>query len=395
RTYVATQTALVTDYSVAGQVADQLGWLSDPTLIQQYQNRPKSDTRDFRRWIAQKVINNTTASIVQGSQGLSNILDIEYTATRPEDARLVADALRKAYIDASVAFQREDASRNADWYAAQAQQAKVALDAATTAKYAYEKANGIVLQDNKLSVDSARLQALASQGAYGASPMIASAGAQGSASAAQLAQVEAQLAADSKILGPNHPELVALRARRAALAAQVAQERSASSSSRAMASAASAGIGALNRAVGEQKAKVIAEGDKVEQLRQLQAEVDMRTDQYDKAMSKAASLRQDAGTSDTGLTPLGSAVTPATPTFPNWLLIIPGALGLGIAVGVLVALLTELFGRKVRGPEDLQSTFDAPLLAVIAAPLDGKSGPGAKRRGWTLRWPNRRRMAPA
>src|ERR1700754_2965931 len=37
--YVATQTELITDYSVAGQVADTLGWPSDPNLIASYQGR--------------------------------------------------------------------------------------------------------------------------------------------------------------------------------------------------------------------------------------------------------------------------------------------------------------------------------------------------------------------
>src|SRR5471032_2982120 len=34
--YVSTQIELIKDYAVAGQVADQLGWLSDPNLISQY-----------------------------------------------------------------------------------------------------------------------------------------------------------------------------------------------------------------------------------------------------------------------------------------------------------------------------------------------------------------------
>src|SRR5277367_4936705 len=70
--YVATQTELVTDFNVAGQVADSLGWPSDPNLIAQYQSRSGSDHRDFEHWIAQRVIDNTKAKLVEGS----NILEI-------------------------------------------------------------------------------------------------------------------------------------------------------------------------------------------------------------------------------------------------------------------------------------------------------------------------------
>jgi polysaccharide biosynthesis transport protein len=368
RGYVATQIELIKDYRVAGQVADQIGWLSDPELIRLYQRRPKSDVRDFRRWIAQRVIDRTSVDLVSGS----NVLEITYTATRPGDAKAVADALMKAYVDSTLAFRREEARRNAEWFEVQAQKAKVALDEADNAKTTYEKANGIILQDDKTDVDSARLRALASQAAASSAPIIAPSVSGPAPSAAQLAQVDAQIAQASQTLGPNHPELVELRGRRAALASQVAQERAAASAtssatSRAAASAAGASAGALDRAIAAQRARVMAQSDKVERLRQLQAEVDLRRDQYNKTAGKAAEFRQEALVGDTGLTVLGSAVTPQKPVFPNKPLIFLGSLFLGLGAGVLVALLMELFGRRIRGIEDLQSLIDAPLLAVIPA----------------------------
>jgi hypothetical protein len=92
-------------YSVAGQVAEQLGWLSDPNLIQQYQRIAKPNSPDFRHWLAQLVIARTKATVLQDS----NIMEITYTGTSPDDAKAVADALRTAYIDQSLAFHRNDA----------------------------------------------------------------------------------------------------------------------------------------------------------------------------------------------------------------------------------------------------------------------------------------------
>src|SRR5262249_45103904 len=76
RSYVATQVNLITDYGVAGQVADELGWMSDPGWIAAYQARSKNDKRDFRHWIAQQIIDRTRAQLVEGS----NILEITYQA---------------------------------------------------------------------------------------------------------------------------------------------------------------------------------------------------------------------------------------------------------------------------------------------------------------------------
>src|SRR6202012_5007980 len=90
RAYIATQVELVTDYSVVGQAVDRLGWLSDPDLIQQYENRSKSDTRDFRRWLAQIITDRTKVTVLDGG---SNILEISETASTPDAAKAVADAL--------------------------------------------------------------------------------------------------------------------------------------------------------------------------------------------------------------------------------------------------------------------------------------------------------------
>ncbi len=353
RGYVATQVQIIKDYSVAGQVADQLGWLSDPTLIADYQGRSKNDTRDFRRWIAQRVIDRTKTKLVEGS----NILEITYWSTTPSGAKLVADALRKAYIDQSVRFKRDDAAQSADWYETQAKKAQTELDAAQVAKAGYEKENGIVMSNDKTDLESARLSALANiannsagSSAGGGSPL--------SAASSELTQLDAAIGQAAKVLGPNHPDLQAMRAKRAALASQVAQER-------ANAGAGVPGAGAAERALNSQKTKVIGERDKLARLSQLQDEVDLRRDQFNKISTRAADAREGSAVVDVGLTPLGNAVTPASPVFPNVPLIMFGSLGLGLAFGVAIALLAELMGRRVRGVEDLQRAVDVPVLAVV------------------------------
>jgi uncharacterized protein involved in exopolysaccharide biosynthesis len=142
-----------------------------------------------------------------------------------------------------------------------------------------------------------------------------------------------------------------------------------------LAEAASESAGALDRAVQQQKSRVVAESDKLGRLSQLQNEVNLRRDQYTKATQKVAELREEAAIADTGLTPLGPASTPKAATFPNKLLIIPGSVAMGFVLGVLLSLLLELLNRRVRGVEDLRGFDNPPVLAVIAAP------PRPSRRG--------------
>jgi len=82
---------------------------------------------------------------------------------------------------------------------------------------------------------------------------------------------------------------------------------------------------------------------------------------------------------DPGMTPMGNAVTPRKPTFPNIPLILGGATALGLAMGLMVGLLLELFGRRVRSVEDMQAGFDVPLLAVVKPAASPRRTIGQRR----------------
>jgi uncharacterized protein involved in exopolysaccharide biosynthesis len=383
RVYAATQIELITDNSIAGQVAEQLGWLTDPALLRAYEKRPKSDQRDYRSWLSQLIVESTKAKLIEDS----NILEITYTGTSAANAKAVAETLRKVYIQDSILNRREDAARNAQWYEQQAAKAKVVLDQAINTETTYERENGVVMTNDKIDAETAHFQAL---NASGGIPTSAPVSAQtNNAAAMELAQIDSQIAASSKVLGPNNPEMVALRGRRAAVAAVAAQEKAAA---RAAVSSANSGAGGYDQAVEAQKARLIAESPKIGQLTQLQNEVDLRRDELQKLSQKAAQYRQEALVSDVGLDPLGPASTPKSAAFPNYPLIILGAIILGGGIGVLVALLLELLARRVRGVEDLASLDDIPFVGAIAG---SRSKAAQGWFGWAPRLGLRRRVGKA
>lgn len=369
RSYIATQVGLIKDDAVAGQAVENLGWMNDPYFIEQYQSRPKSDKRDFRRFLAAQIIEKIDADVVAGS----NILEIKFSAPSPVLAANMADALRAAYIDNDLAVRRREANRNADWYTAQAKSAQNLLDQAESAKTAFEKQTGLVMQPDNVDTETARLRTLAGQAA-GYSPVIAPPTMGSSAAAMQLAAIDAQIAQAAKNLGPNHPMMVEMKARRAVAAQMAAQEAGAArAAAGASAAAAAAGSSAITRAIAAQTSRVIAKRGELERLTQLQSEVNLRRDQVNKAMMRAAELRQEAAVSDTGITPLGSAAQPSSPDFPKKGLMLGGALGLGLAFGAMLSILIELLDHRVRSYEDLESAFETPVLAVI-----GQTHAGAK-----------------
>ena len=123
--------------------------------------------------------------------------------------------------------------------------------------------------------------------------------------------------------------------------------------------------GAVEGAYERQRARVIAERDKVDALQRMQNDVLLKRDQYLKAAQRAADLQLEAATTNAGISDMGPTTGSTTPSFPNRPLIIGMAAASGLALGILLALLVELLNRRVRSTDDLEVAADAPVLAVI------------------------------
>jgi len=388
--YIATQMQLIKDLKVAGQAVDTLGWVTNQQHLSNFNAGGGNADRDLRRFLAQRIIDGTRVSSISGT----GILEIAFRARTPDEASAMANALRDAYIDSTLAGRRQEAGRNAAWYTQQAENERVLLEKADKAKTDYERDNGIVMQDDKTDMETARLRSLAGQSPLQAvpAPMAAAAPAQ-SASAAQLVQLDAQIASASRTLGDNHPAMIEMRAKRATLVQMAAQEQAAARA--AAVAAAGSGRVDLNRAVAEQTSKVLANRDKIERLTQLQNEVNLHRKQMETSLARASELRQEGAVADPGITTLSEAITPKAPSFPNKPLILGGGFGLGAAVGLFLSLLIELLSRKVRGIEDLQHSVDVPVLAVVTPYGERRPRGGSLAAILHRLRPRGRRAAPA
>ena len=354
RAYTRTQIELIKDYRTAGPVVDQLGWTTEPSLVAQYAAATNGQGDDIRRWLAQRIITGTDAGLLEGS----NILEITYTGASPDAARRVAELLRSTFIDLSLQTRRESASRTADWYRDQTDKALRLLTTAEKTRSEYAKAKGIVLQPGNVDLESAKLASLSQQTAI---PMASFAGlVPPPPSSAALDQINQQIAQAGSTLGPNHPVFQSLQRQRAVIEAEVSRQRAAQAG----------GLGGVTpaqveNAYQQQKSRVVAQRDEIDKLNQMQRDIDLKREQYLKAAQRAAELRLEADVGETGLTPLGAATVPESPSFPNIPLIIAGSIALGAALGICIALLVEMLGRRIRSDDDLESAAKAPVFAIV------------------------------
>jgi uncharacterized protein involved in exopolysaccharide biosynthesis len=120
-----------------------------------------------------------------------------------------------------------------------------------------------------------------------------------------------------------------------------------------------------------QKDKVLSQSTKVNEAQRMASDIAVLKAQYDKALAKVADYQQQAQSTESGIRVMASAVNPRDPEFPNIPLIIGGALAVGLALGIMTALIIELLNRRVRGAEDLANS-GLPVVGVMGHSDDGE-----------------------
>ncbi|MDB5424546.1 MAG: gumC [Phenylobacterium sp.] len=381
--YLTSQMQVIRDYQVAVLAAGQLGWLDAPELQLAYAEGGSASGVDFDHWVAGRI----TGGLIVNAMADSNVLVIRFRAPSPETARAAADAVRNAYIDTTLATARASAAANAAAQARQAEVARVKLAELAVRRTAMERETGIVLQGATSDMDTARLDALASS-LPSMKPVAV--GGSSSATALKLSEADSALAVATKALGPNHPTLEALRQRRAAAAAELEHERSgANSLVEAMSNQQRIDAGNVTRQV----EKVIGQRKDLTRIRMLQDEIATWQARYDSFSLGEQQQMQLANLATTAPRPMGITEAPTKPIFPNIPLIMGGATSLGAVIGMLLAVLSELLGRRVRVARDLKPISTGPAFAsipqvrmpVVADDSPRKvRGPKAPRGKWKL-----------
>ena len=370
RSFTRTQIELIKDYRIAGEAVDKLGLANNPDLLAQWQSSTGGNG-DFRRWIADRIIESTQVDLVENS----NIMALSYEASNPEVARRTVNALREAYIENSLKFRTDSAGRTAEWYREQANRALKALEAAEAAKTKFEQDNGIVMtaSGEAETVKLASLQAALTAARSNESVQQFEAVRQSTTSGVvdtlkvQLATLNDQIEMASERLGVQHPTYLAMQSRRQQLERQLVREQAvARQAGAAQLGASRSSIAQVEAAYEQQRSRVFAMKVQLDKLNQLVSEVLLRRAQYEQAAKRTADLQLESNVADAGLIVLGDATVAGRPSFPNWPLIIGLAAGAGLALGIVMGLFVELVNRRVRGSEDLSYAARVPVFAVIA-----------------------------
>lgn len=383
--YMATQIDIITSQKVALRVVDKLRIAENPQAIQQWREDTDGGQGSIRHYYADLLLKYLEVKPARES----SVVNIGYSGTDPRFAAAIANEFVQAYIDTNIELRVEPARQSASWFDAQTRTLRENLDRAQGRLTDYQRNKGIVSADERLDIETARLQELSSQvtqlnavavetnkrqamardalarGGGGELPDVIANPLVAQLKAGQ-AQLQGKLKEQAATLGANHPDILKTRQELETIEARLAQEISTVAGSVGrMATVNNQRLAEARVALEKQRERVLEIKQAREELTVLQRDLESAQRAYDTITQKLTQTSLESQTSQANVLMLNAAEPPVQPSSPNMLLNVGAASFLGLLLGLAGAMLLELTNRRIRSPEDLMQAVQAPVIGNI------------------------------
>lgn len=384
--YMATQVDVIQSDRVSQQVVRTLKLNDNAAMREQWRESTKG-AGNFDLWLAELLRKSLD---VKPSRD-SNVITINYKSPDAKYASALANAYAQAYIDVSLELRVDPAKQYGKFFEARSKQMREKVEQARAKLTAFQREKGIVGADERLDVENARLNELSSQyvALQAVSAETASRQTQARKSADQLQEtLNNSLISNLRIelsrqdsrfkelgerLGESHPTMVEIKASIAELNTRIRAETSRVSGGATVSNSINqARLEQLKGSLEAQRLKVFKFKESRDELAVLAADVDSAQRAFDGVNARANQTELESRSTQTNLYVLNPASEPTQPSSPRTTLNLLLSLFVGTLLGVGVALLKELFDRRVRSAAELVQVLEIPLLGVLARKSSGK-----------------------
>ena len=377
--YMSTQTDIVVSERVAQRVIQALG-LDKAAPHREQWKQETGGAGDFNSWLAQLLQKKLTVLPTRES----GVMWISYTSPDPNDAATVANAYVQAYIATTLDLRIEPARLYSSFFDARAKALSEALRAAQARLSSYQRDSGILVSDERLDVENARLTDLSTQLVVAQSALADSSSRQHQASvnadglpevsnsplvgtaAAEMARQQLRLSELRQRFGDAHPQVREALANVEQLRGQIETETRRASATVGAGNQINQGrVAQLSRLLEEQRAKVLRLRGQRDGAAVLLRDVENAQRAYDAIQVRASQTTLESQNTQTNVSVLKMATAPATASAPK-----TGAnVGLAAVSGMLLALavvmLLELTDRRLRTAQDVVERLKLPLLVSL------------------------------
>jgi polysaccharide biosynthesis transport protein len=368
--YIGTQVDILTSERVAQRVIKLLKLDENLSLQEQWRNITEGQG-SFNAWLADLLSKNL--AVKQSRE--SSAIEISYQGADPNFAAALTNAYIKAYIDTSIEMRVEPAKLYAAMFDEQAKSLREKVEQAQARLSEYQKSKQLIATDERLDIESARLNELSTQ-----LVMIQAASIETSSRQAQtannsdklqevlnnplIAGVKADLVRGESRLkemqsrfGDAHPQVLEVRANVNELRARLEQETK----------KVSGGIGVNNTvmqsrenqiraALEAQRQRVLALKATRDEANVLAKDVENAQRAYDALTIKFNQSALESRANQTNISVLKEASPPLDPSFPKLWINLALAIALGSALACVSAIGVELADPRLR--------TDAPIHGI-------------------------------
>jgi chain length determinant protein EpsF len=385
--YVATMTDVIGSERVAQRAVKSINLDQLPRLQQLWRSRTGGQG-DITVWLARYLLDGKVLIAVAGDTKLQqgNVINISVKWRDPKMAAAIANAFAQAAIDTNIELKVEPAKEYSKWFDQRSKALRAELTVRQKRLSDFETANGIIATDEKLDVETSRLNELSTQlvaiqgerqesqsrlhqtGGSNesleevlASPVIAKL-------KSDLSDAEQKQADVAQNLGKNHPDYQAAVAEVTNLRNRIRQESSRIAS----------GIGTstqvnvrreseIRDALEQQKKRVLDLKHQHDQAAMFDSDVQTAQRDLDAVTQRFAQSSLESITQQTNMVLLTTATEPFVPSSPKLILNLLAGIFLGLMAGIGTVFALELKDPRVRDEGEVARLSGVPLLARVGS----------------------------
>ncbi len=397
---MATQVDILNSERVALRVVRNLRLNENPQVRAQWLDATGGEGT-IEQWLVQ--LFQRSLSVTPSRE--SSVIAVAYTAPDPRFAAGLANAFVEAYVQTALELRVNPARQFSGFFDEQLKEHRDRLEAAQTRLTVFQKENGIIASDERLDIETQRLNELSSQlvalQAVAAESRSRQAQAQGAAGdrlqevlnnpllnnlKAEITRTEARLQELTSRLGDRHPQVVEARATLASLQQRYDTESRRVTGSVGVTSTINTQREAqVRNALDTQRTRVLRMKAVRDEGLLLQRDVESAQRAYENIQARFAQTNLESQTTQSNVNMLTQASAPIQHSSPNLLLNTALAVFLGSLLALGTALLLELLDRRVRTVDDVVGALDLPVIGVMPKP-------GSRRKRLSLM--QQRLMAP-
>lgn len=378
--YLNTQLAVISSDRVSRRVVRNLKLTEAPAQREQWREATNGSV-DVEAWMAERLIKNLTAE----PAGKSNVIDLHYKAIDPRFAAIVANAFVQAYLETSLELRVDPAKQSSIFFDGRSKQYREQLERAQAKLTSFQKQTGITVIDERLDVETSRLNALSAQivsvealTSESSSRQAQARGRSGDLSAdvqfnPNVAALKTDLSRQELLLqqlgarfGDSHPQVVETKASIADLKSRLNTEMRRASGTVGVNNAINRQREATVVASFEaQRAKVLKLKTVRDEIGMLQREVDNAQHVYDAVVARLTTNNLESQNTLSNAYVLDAAMPPTDPSSPKVLKNMVFAVVLGGMFALAAGLFVEFLNRKVRSLEDVSKGLGLPVIGVM------------------------------